>query len=47
MNGLASDWTKMIGAIQRSNNMVGEVAVALADASEGDEGRKVCSICRD
>ncbi|KAJ3788390.1 hypothetical protein GGU10DRAFT_115247 [Lentinula aff. detonsa] len=40
MKGLASDWEIMIRTIQRTNNMVSDVAVALADAVEGDEGQK-------
>ncbi|KAJ4482219.1 hypothetical protein J3R30DRAFT_3699638 [Lentinula aciculospora] len=40
MNGLASDWETMIRTIQRTNNMVADVAVALADATEGDDSEK-------
>lgn len=41
MNGFASDWGTMIKIVQRTNNMVADVAVALADNVEGDVGKKV------
>ncbi|KAJ3810177.1 hypothetical protein F5876DRAFT_42360 [Lentinula aff. lateritia] len=40
MNGFASDWGTMIKTVQRTNSMVADVAVALADNVEGDVGKK-------
>ncbi|KAJ3827593.1 hypothetical protein F5880DRAFT_1621655 [Lentinula raphanica] len=40
MKGLGSDWEIVIRTIQRSNSMVTDVAVALADAVEGDGAQK-------
>ncbi|KAE9404002.1 hypothetical protein BT96DRAFT_964324 [Gymnopus androsaceus JB14] len=40
MRGLATDWAAMVKTIQRTNTMVAEVAVALADNAESGDGRK-------
>ncbi|KAF5389208.1 hypothetical protein D9757_003477 [Collybiopsis confluens] len=40
MRGLAKDWETIKQVVGRGNSMVGDVAVALADAAEGDDGGK-------
>ncbi|KIK69615.1 hypothetical protein GYMLUDRAFT_254920 [Collybiopsis luxurians FD-317 M1] len=40
MRGLAKDWDAMKQAVHRSNAMVADVAVALADALDGEDGQK-------
>ncbi|KAF9077586.1 hypothetical protein BDP27DRAFT_1311306 [Rhodocollybia butyracea] len=40
INGLSSDWQTMVKTIHRSNNMVSDVAVALADNAEGEDAQK-------
>lgn len=42
MTGLAKDWETIKQVVSRGNSMVADVAVALADAAEGEDGGKVC-----
>jgi len=41
LNGLSMDWAAMGKKIRQNWNVVGDVAVSMADVAEGDEGEKV------